>query len=36
MCLLSSVEFLRLAWRNDAMCFLCLVLKSVSVCPMYV
>ena len=36
MCLLSSVEFLCLAWRNDAMWFLCLVLKSVSVSPMYV
>ena len=36
MYLLSSVEFLCLAWRNDAMWFLCLVLKSVSVSPMYV
>ena len=36
MCLLSSVEFLCLAWRNDAVWFLCLVLKSVSVSPMYV
>ena len=29
MSLLSAVEFLCLAWRNDAMWFLCLVLKSV-------
>ena len=36
MCLLSSAEFLCLAWRNDAMWFLCRVLKSVSVSPMYV
>ena len=38
MCLLSSVEFLCLAWRNDAvmMWFLYLVLKSFSVSPMYV
>ena len=36
MCLLSSVEFLCLAWRNDAMWFLCRVLKSVSLSPMYV
>ena len=35
-CLLSSVEFLCLAWRNDAVWFLCLVLKSFSVSPMYV
>ena len=33
MCLLSSVEFLCFAWRNIAMSFLCLVLKSVSVSP---
>ena len=36
MCLLSSVEFLCLAWRNDAMWFLYLVLKSFPVSPMYV
>ena len=30
MCLLSSVEFLCLAWRNDAVWFLYLVLKSFS------
>ncbi|XP_068733020.1 uncharacterized protein [Montipora capricornis] len=36
MCLLSSVEFLCLAWRNDAMWFPCRVLRSVSVSPMYV
>ena len=36
MCLLSSVELLCLAWRNDAMWFLYLVLKSFSVSPMYV
>ena len=36
MCLLSSVEFLCLAWRNVAMWFLYLVLKSFSVSPMYV
>ena len=36
MCLLSSVEFLCLAWRNDAVWFLYLVLKSFSVSPMYV
>ena len=30
-CLLSSVEFLCLAWRNDAVWFLYLVLKSFSV-----
>ena len=35
-CLLSSVEFLSLAWRNDAVWFLYLVLKSFSVSPMYV
>ena len=35
-CLLSSVEFLCFAWRNDAMWFLYLVLKSFSVRPMYV
>ena len=35
-CLLSSVQFLCLAWRNDAVCFLYLVLKSFSVSPMYV
>ena len=35
-CLLSSVEFLCLAWRNDAGWFLYLVLKSFSVSPMYV
>ena len=33
---LSSVEFLCLAWRNDAVWFLHLVLKSFSVSPMYV
>ena len=31
LCLLSSVEFLCLAWRNDAVWFLYLVLKSFSV-----
>ena len=36
MCLLSSVEFLCLAWRNDAVSFLYLVLKSFSLSPMYV
>ena len=36
MCLLSSVEFLRLVWRNDAVWFLYLVLKSFFVSPMYV
>ena len=36
MCLLSSVEFLCLAWRNDAVWFRYLVLKSFSVSPMYV
>ena len=35
MCL-SSVKFLCLAWRNDAVWFLYLVLKSFSVSPMYV
>ena len=35
-CLLSSVEFLCLAWRNDAVWFLYLVLKSFSVSQMYV
>ena len=35
-CLLSSVEFLCFARRNDAMWFLYLVLKSFSVRPMYV
>ena len=34
MCLLSSVEFLCLAWRNNAVWFLYLVLKSFSVSPM--
>ena len=34
MCLLSSVEFLSLAWRNDEVWFLYLVLKSFSVSPM--
>jgi len=36
MCLLSSVEFLCLVWRNDAVWFLNLVLKSFSVSLMYV
>ena len=36
MCLLSSVEFLRLASRNDAVWFLYLVLKSFSTSSMYV
>ena len=36
MCLLSSVEFLCLAWRNEAVWFLYLVLKSFSVSLMYV
>ena len=36
MCLLSLVEFLCLAWRNDPVWFLYLVLKSFSVSPMYV
>ena len=35
-CLLRSVEFLCLAWRNDAVLFRYLVLKSFSVSPMYV
>ena len=35
MCLQSSVEFLCLAWRNDAVWFLYLVLKSFSVSPMF-
>ena len=35
-CLLSSVEFLCLEWRNDAVWFRYLVLKSFSVSPMYV
>ena len=35
-CLLSSVEFLCLAWQNDAVWLLYLVLKSFSVSPMYV
>ena len=35
-CLLSPVEFLCLAWRNDVVWFLYLVLKSFSVSPMYV
>ena len=34
MCLLSSVEFLCLAWRNDAVWFLYLVLKSLSASPL--
>ena len=34
MCLLNSVEFLRLGYLNDAVWFLCLVLKSFSVSPM--
>ena len=36
MFLLSSMKFLCLAWRNDAVWFLYLVLKSFSVSPMYV
>ena len=32
----GSVEFLYLAWKNDAVWFLYLVLKSFSVSPMYV
>ena len=36
MCLLSSVEFLCLEWRNDAVWFRYLVLKSFSVSSMYV
>ena len=35
-CLLSSVESLCFAWRNDAVWFLYLVVKSFSVSPMYV
>ena len=35
-CLLSSVEFLCLAWRNDVVWSLYLVLKSFPVSPMYV
>ena len=35
-CLLSSVEFLCLALRNDAVWFLYFLLKSFSVSPMYV
>ena len=35
-CLLSSVEFLCFACRNDAVWFLYLVLNSFSVSPMYV
>ena len=35
-CLLSSVEFLCLVWRNDAVCFPYLALKSFCVSPMYV
>ena len=35
-CLLSAVEFLCLAWWNDAVWFLYVVLKSFSVSPMYV
>ena len=35
MCLLCSVEFLCLAWRNDAVWFLYLVLKSLSLSTMY-
>ena len=35
-CLLSSLEFLCLVWRNDAVWFLYLVLKLFSVSPMYV
>ena len=34
--LLSSVEFLCFVWRNDAVCFLYLVLNSFSVSPIYV
>ena len=36
MCLLSSVELLCLGWRNDAVWFLYLVLKSFFESPMYV
>ena len=35
-CLLSSVQFLCLAWRNDVVWFLYLFLKSFSLSPMYV
>ena len=35
-CLLTSVEFLRRACRNEAVWFLYFVLNSVSVSPMYV
>jgi len=35
MCLLGSVEFLCLAWRNDAVWFVYLLLKSFSVSPMH-
>ena len=35
-CLLSSLEFLSFVCRNEAVWFLYLVLKSFSVCPMYV
>ena len=35
-CLLRSVEFVCLTWRNDAVWFLYLVLKSFSVSPMFV
>ena len=35
-CLLSPVEFLCLAWRNDAVWFVYLVLKLFCVSPMYV
>ena len=34
--MLSSEEFLCLAWRNDRVWFLYLVLKSFSVSPIYV
>ena len=34
--MLSSVEFVCMAWRNDAVWFLYLVSKSFSVSPMYV
>ena len=36
MCLLSSVKFLCLAWQNDVVWFLYLVLKSFSASPMYI
>ena len=36
MCLLSSVEFLCLVCRNDAVWFLYLILKSFSLSPMYI